>query len=471
MNAASSKTGFRGFASKLRDQAKDAVGNYKLPTFDDMAKKDDYIHTPGFNVRSSGKSEKKTLRREEEITPENSIATNGTSLNGTTDEASYYSTESSWSLLDRPASTDTGRVPGGKTTVLTTSVAMAELNQSVRDDHNRLQQNGNNDNKASSVPERMIEQSKKVVQSSIISNISRQDVMKSSVSLFSVVSDALQPTTPIPVPAASATKDCDDDDGRSEYRMKKMSQHYVDNEDVSDQSSEVFDEEDPIFSIIRNNNNSTSSSSDKNYAKNSKKRLDSDDAPASMMMIKKSSNRFMEDLRLQAPAEQDPGFDAIAKFYSTASSTTKSEIEAKGIVKGDSVGGYLKNAAIQNFNRIVLRRGSNNQSNNNQATAHQQLPPLARERKPIPELEQRDAFQMTASTSAGMLSDEDINQLKQLKIARESSSALSSLSIIQTKIQMLKEYLHEHRLIMFVIFTLLLSILVYFRRGSTSKMI
>mmetsp|Transcript_20328 Transcript_20328/g.47658 ORF Transcript_20328/g.47658 Transcript_20328/m.47658 type:complete len:124 (+) Transcript_20328:273-644(+) len=51
--------GFRGFASKLREQAKDAVqvagnlNNYKLPSFDDMAQNDQYIHSPDFNVRGS----------------------------------------------------------------------------------------------------------------------------------------------------------------------------------------------------------------------------------------------------------------------------------------------------------------------------------------------------------------------------------------------------------------------------------
>jgi len=57
MNIITTGAGFRDFSSKLREQAK------KLPSFDDMAAKDDYIHSEEFNVRSNNTAT--TSKREE----------------------------------------------------------------------------------------------------------------------------------------------------------------------------------------------------------------------------------------------------------------------------------------------------------------------------------------------------------------------------------------------------------------------
>jgi hypothetical protein len=71
---------FGEYASKLRTQVAEAAK--KIPTFDDMAAKDDYIHSQEFNVR--GQARKKPEAISKNIEP---------------DEAS--SLTSSWSLLDR----------------------------------------------------------------------------------------------------------------------------------------------------------------------------------------------------------------------------------------------------------------------------------------------------------------------------------------------------------------------------------
>jgi hypothetical protein len=426
-SSSSDKNGFRGFASKFRDQAKNvAAGNFKLPTFDDMAMKDDYIHSPEFNVRGgtgtrTGRSS--SLRQQQE---ENSVVTN----NGSTiDEASYYSTESSWSLLDRPSRTSTSRdLVQGVEKMMTTTTTVAQETTST------------------AMPEQKqsdVEHSKEIVrQSSIRSNI-QYNRKTSTGSLLSVVSDALQPTTSV-TPATTS----------GEYSRNP---HHVVSDDDSDQSSEDdFDEEDPILSMIRKNYNN-SNNNNNNY-NNKGKNLGSDNnVPAAVITIKKSSNRFMEDLRLEAVQDQD--VDAIAKFASSISTTETETTGSNNNNKKDDgpFGGYFKNAAVvQNFNRFVLRKGPNDQA------AARLPPPLARERTKGKQPE--DAFEITTSTSVGMLGDEDLEMLKQLKTksaAGEASSSSSSVSILHN--------LRERRHFLFVTFTVLLCIYVYFRRAKTAE--
>jgi hypothetical protein len=437
--------GFRVFASKFRDQAKNvAAGNFKLPTFDDMAQKDEYIHSPEFNVRGSGRS---TSWRQHQQQEDHSVVTTTNGGSSAIDEASYYSTESSWSLLDRPSRTNSLVQSAGKTTAATKTTtspqkttptaAMSEQKQNQHD----------------------VEQGKEIVrQSSIVSNI--QYKRKTSTgSLLSAVSDALQPTALL-TPTVATT--LSGDYSRYQHRV-------VSDDDSSDQSSEDnFDEEDPIYSMMRNNYNNNSGSGSKrsnNYKNatknNNRKNLGSDnEAPASVITIKKSSNRFMEDLRLEAVQDQD--VDAITKFASSATSDSTTTTEPQGEPKGGGpFGGYFQNAAmVQNFNRFVLRKGPNTD-----LAAARMPPPLARQGT-TGKKSNEESFEITTSTSAGMLGDKDLellNQLKQKSAAGEaaSSSKSSSGSIIS--------YLREHRHFVFVVFTVLLCIFVYFRRARTTK--
>ncbi len=388
LNATSGKNGFRGFASKLREQAKDVVGNVKIPSFDDMAKNDDYIHSPDFNVRAKS-------RRQDDETEQHS-STN--SANGTTDEASNYSysTESSWSLLDRSSNTATGIVAGGKTPALTTPVAS---------------------NKQTQKSEKFdIEESASRQSNEIFSTPNnRQTSSISSGTLLSVVSDALQPTTPV---------------------QTNILDRYPSHSDVdSDQSSQDFDEEDPILSVLRKDS----------YKDDDKQRKkETSEAPASVITIQKSSNRFMDDVRLQTPVDQDQSLDGIIKVHQT--DTNNNEETTEKVPFG---AGFFKNTALQNFKRIVMRKGPD-------ATPPQtKRPPLARERTAKPQKE--DDFRIKAATSVGMLGDDDLEQLKQLKLAGQSSSAFSSVSNFM-------EYVRQHRHSVFVAFTLVLSIYVYFRK-------
>jgi len=423
LNAASGKNAFRGFASKLREQAKDVVGNVKLPSFDDMAKNDDYIHSPDFNVRSSGR------RRQEDVESGSIISGSiiSTSNNGNADEASHYSTESSWSLLDR--SSNTSLVAGGKTaaaTTTTTTTTPAVVTTPVAS--TRKAQNIDRFQSETS-SSRSIGQSTEATPSE---SSNRPQQTKSSVSLLSVVSDALQPTTPVQTAP-----------GGNDYIRSRLDRHGTDED--SDQSSQDFDEEDPILSMLqkeKNPENTTTNNTPTN-----------DQAPTSVITIKKSSNRFMDDVRLQAPVDEDQSIDGIIKVHETES-TSSVEATTTTTTK-TSFGGFFKHtAALQNnFKRMVLRKDD---APSQQQQQSKKRPPLARERttKAQP---QSENFQITSATSAGMLGNDDLEQLKQLKLAGQSSSACSSIANFI-------HYIQEHRHSLFATFTLLLAMYVYFRK-------
>jgi hypothetical protein len=86
---------FRGFASKIKASAAQAAA--KLPTFDDMAAKDDYIHSEEFYV-----SGQKRLNKESSITT--AATTTRPETKPQSANIEEIASVSSWSLLDRPVS-------------------------------------------------------------------------------------------------------------------------------------------------------------------------------------------------------------------------------------------------------------------------------------------------------------------------------------------------------------------------------
>ena len=79
------------YASKLRTHA--AAAAKKIPTFDDMAANDDYIHSDEFNVRGQSSRKKN----------DTSMAVSNIISRKVVDPDELSSVSSSWSLLDRPS--------------------------------------------------------------------------------------------------------------------------------------------------------------------------------------------------------------------------------------------------------------------------------------------------------------------------------------------------------------------------------
>jgi len=467
-NTSSSSGGFRGFASKLREQAKDAVtvagnvnvnlNNYRLPSFDDMAKNDEYIHSPDFRVRGGG--------------TKSSAETATATATAADDAASHYSrsTESSWSLLDRAGSnsgsdrnsnsnsnSNADETGMNRKTTQQRSVSVSKQNQN----QNQSDLNNNKNNKHKS----------------------------SSVSLLSVVSDALLEHQRATAATTTTTQQHKYDtrntssSSSSSNSIDSDNSSDSNNDSDSDNSSEGFDEEDPILlSMARNKNNKNKTErnervrnkSNRNYNNRGHDDDDDDHAPTSVITIhsnssnnnrNKSSNRFMEDVRLQTPLhQQDQSATRSAieiEMGGAANSTESSTTTTTG--NSGPFGGYFKNMAVENLNRLKRGLNINNATNNDTTTTQQQLslPPLARARnfwtKPQPHIEdENNNFETT--TSAGILGEDDLQRLQQLRLGGASGGGWSS------KIAMVfgAEFWHEHRHFLFVAFTLGLSIFVYF---------
>mmetsp|Transcript_8258 Transcript_8258/g.24424 ORF Transcript_8258/g.24424 Transcript_8258/m.24424 type:complete len:450 (-) Transcript_8258:754-2103(-) len=429
--------GFRGFASKLRGQAKDVVqvagnlNNYKLPSFDDMAQNDQYIHSPDFNVRGSMSSEN-TTGGTASATETTAMAANNNNVETATadDVASYYShsTGSSWSLLDRTAS-------------------------SLLDRSNIDNNNNNNDNKsdANEIVSTTVQPTKQSESESDPAKITRHQptARTSSVSLLSVVTDTLQqqqqqqPTRP-GIGAGSTNYDTSS--------MNTMS-NSNDNGSVDD-SSEDFDEEDPILSMIRNKDKQVAGGSNGSGSGNSDG--NGNDAPTSVITIRnpKPSNRFMEDVRLQTPLHQPQ--QTIDEMLANGALQEKSGMQPEDPNTGENrssgpFGGYFKNMALDSLNRFKLGLNSKQQQ--------QQLrtPPLSRGRKKIQQTLPRDEesdYEIT--TSAGMLGEDDLEHLKQLQLGSASAGPSKLAMMLRA------EFWNEHKHFLFVAFTLGLAIYVYF---------
>lgn len=99
---ASSKMNFRDYASRIRTHAQEAVSKIeipkKLPTFDDMAAKDEYIHSDDFNVPG-------THHRQSQY--QGTVATVSARINepdpSSSDGLGEASSAGSWSLLTQPS--------------------------------------------------------------------------------------------------------------------------------------------------------------------------------------------------------------------------------------------------------------------------------------------------------------------------------------------------------------------------------
>lgn len=411
---------FRGFASKLREHAKDAVGNYKLPNFDDMAERDEYIHSPEFNVRGRTTTREAAPAGESSSPPPNAEREHSTtySLNvAGPDEASYYSTESSWSLLDRPPN-HTISVPISSGNEIQ-QTRVATISMSIRDNPRGVY-DGQTEDLRSSGP--------------ILPSEQQRD-KHSSVSLLSVVSDTLPETVPLATDAPLTNS------GGNYVIAGSGTQtpDYMESVNDSCQSSEgSYDEEDPILSMIQKD----FSGQNRENAQNG-----DGDAPTPVITIQKPSNRFMEDARLQTPLHQDQTMEALTRMSITPAAAATTEAEISNINASGQFGGYFKTMALSNLNRIKLGLSMKNSDNKQQLPP----PPLARERTPKPAGQQPPMHNFESTTSAGMLGEKDLQQLRQLKVGRSTATILAA------------SVWKEHKDFLFIAFTLVLSIFVYFR--------
>jgi hypothetical protein len=232
---------FQGFASKVKASAAKAAA--KLPTFDDMAAKDDYIHSEEFNV--SG--QKRPSNKASSIT---STTTTRPETKPQSAEIEESSSVTSWSLLDQPVPVVRAAVPISSQKPLVHPDDSTHRRKTPQ--HDRIET---------------------TTTSSYLSSKGVADTLEDFESLSQSIVSGL--------------------DHEDEEESQNSNSESSDNGFTSD---DEYDEEDPIMSMIRK---PSSKASKKKKTKKIKSKTNHSDDGSS----KKSSRRFLDDLddRLSTP--------------------------------------------------------------------------------------------------------------------------------------------------------------------------
>jgi hypothetical protein len=397
---------FRGFASKIKASAAEAAA--QLPTFDDMAAKDDYIHSEDFNVRGQKRPNDK-----ESCTTTNSIATNNTTTRPATkpqsEDIEESSSVSSWSLLDRPAVRAALPTPSQKQPlVLPDSTPKRKTSQ-----HDRIET-------TSSLSSRG--------ETTSTSTIRRQN----SLPLLAVVADTL--VEPLSQSIVSGLDHQDQEQDSQSYDSETS-----DNGDNSDDDD--YDEDDPIMTMIRKPSSSNKASK-KNKTKQIKSKatsakLPSDDGTSS----KKSSRRFLDDLddRLSTPeSRMEAGGIQRVRQSETTSPPPPPVANQRW--------GWVKSMATEKMGQMLGRS----------VLAAQSRPaaPLARKKQPeVKTAAAPEEEDFHVASSGAVLADHELAQLANMKMKRSS---------MMDQLCMLLDSIKENRQFVFIAFTMLLAALVYF---------
>jgi hypothetical protein len=464
---------FRDFASTLREQAsaraKEAAQKLQtlptsLPTFDDMAANDEYIHSEEYNVRGQQQQWKKDkdLQQQQQhqleeqksshfsyveehpnepkstttssSSPSSTHANNqvpetvSMSLGFGGDEASACTTESSWSLLDRP--------PAGGTAGITS--------QSRYDPLGLGWSNHERQHEGSSSQQQQQQQQR---QENIASTNSRslKKGSQSPTPLLSVVADTLQET-----PHRSNTT-VHPDATHDAIPHLSQPQHIFTHDDDDDDDD---DEDDPILSLMRQ---------DPTFKGKTPTTMR---AGRSTANAKPNPNRFMDDLENRMNTVEDvpslslvmvdtDGSDVQQNQSEGQQSTTTSTGVSGPFTKGP-FRGYFLNLAVSSANRILNRQDEGNSGGNNNSSM--KSPPLARERTKKTKANTGDdpfgdggEYQVTSSTS--VLANEDLARLQQLKKSVSGNYDFSVAAML--------DKLHNNRRFVFIFCTFILSLVVY----------
>lgn len=357
---------FRDYAKRIRSQAEAAAK--KLPTFDDMAAKDEYIHSEEFNVRGQPRPSNKPR------------ATTAKSPSMDPDETSSMG---SWSLLDRPPAAQLrSSVPaaGAKDNKLEISSTQVSL-QGGGAESMTISTNTSVSSEAPSASKRRLSHS------------------SSTLPLLSVVASALEENYNDSINNADAL-----DSGESNSDGDSS-------DSILDSDPEDDAENDPILSMIRKNKPSAKQRS------STKAKGKKDARPE---ISKKSSQRFMQDLdeRIATPGEElmEAGLASQSKELSPS---------AAGTVKGP-LGGWMQNMAKAKFNRILGRPEPLPAP-----VAAVKSPPLVRERPLTSKTTPSPAEEYHQASAVSILGDDELAQLAKLKSSSSGGACSRVYGAIQ----------------------------------------
>jgi hypothetical protein len=401
---------------EVREQAQLVVKNIKLPksipTFDDMAALDDYIHSEEYNVRGQPQEYKNSGRLLDRQQPTQSCheqrqdVTIDNYLDETSSNVSSKSTGASpaWSLLDQTSTVTPGTIEHHKHT------------------RNRVEE--------SLAPT--------ITMSNKTQPDSERGVQTEAVTrkplFLSIYTDTLQDTPPMSKSITTSIST----GSMTNVLMDRVKLR--NNDDVSLDKND--DEINPNFPLKKDHTTTLHNTS-----------LFIDNTTTSNHPeLRKSSRRFMEDLerRLEQPENdalggnlQVPTMSGMELEIDHQPSPSPAPYFSRG-----SFGGAVLDTAMRNVQRMI--RSSDQSSGVNEITMSSVIPPLARERTPKPSTSLREE-QFSFAASDSVLSQSELEVLtRQTKFSQSSMQSL------------VMKALYEHRNYLFIAFTLLLAVFVYF---------
>lgn len=348
---------FKGLATKIRAQAQDAVS--QLPTFDDMAAQDDYIHSEEFNVRGQPRPSKKQEQPSQ----------------SSDKERRETSTEEAWSLLDRRIATPP---PDTRTVWSPEKVQLVQQKQDVL-----------------SLPPSEIElQSTQTPSSQLVKNKS------SSSLLLSVVADALEETED----PERSTQKSDNYDDSSDNESEVLDSSEDDHNSLSDASD---DDEDPIMLLIRQSKpkHKTFQRQSKSPGKSLEKPELDEKHQSKTKKHLKHSNRFLDDLDQRLATPEDEMEKGMGQNQQGQSAD----------MLPNQLGNWFKTFASSRVDRFLKRPTLLD------ASCKLAKPPLTRGRSPKRNDSNKnpeDDFHVTVSSS--VLADDELAQLAKMKLSSTS---------------------------------------------------
>ncbi|KAG7345553.1 hypothetical protein IV203_033084 [Nitzschia inconspicua] len=465
------RTSFASRLEEVRQQAKEAVQSLKklplsLPTFDDMAAKDEYIHSEEFNVQGQPRHYQ-TKRNNDTVNRTAVVVQNGTSglqerkevlyppekrqgiitMENEMDEESYnhsseYATTTTWSLLDQPSSNN--------------------IIHNIQHDDNNLREETEL-SKNAKVDTESLSSSRQINSATATTTTSTSFPKPSKPVLLSIVSDTLLQEDESMDRILSAKSSLPTFHSRDSQLPTFSNHSHDDNSSTTslNEDSDNDNENDPIFSLMRKqqqrqrpehrdqpsmrNESHSVVSSESNYQTESN-------------MFQNSSHRILDDLECQLdltenqyPMEmghQQP-FD-VQTFH--GKKTLQQSVESQKHQPRGSFGGALLDSAMRSWQRMVQRSDTNNPS-----TEPANRPPLSRVRPKteLTEKNRKEEESFHATQSESVLNPAELEALKRTTTSVTTNSLMQIFLIA-------KQALGEHGNYLFIAFTMLLAVYVYF---------
>ena len=515
---------FLNFASTFRDQAsakaKEAAQKLQtlptsLPTFDDMAQNDDYIHSEEFNVRGEPKKWKKKnndgddnnntppskllqspysnqfsgLDEEGAEVPAGRVGGGGgtrsivssssspssdsnhvpetvsMSIGFGGDEASACTTESSWSLLDRAtgaaAAAAAQQAAGGGGGGSTWSyVNEAQDRSAASSRHDGVSSSGGTTSSTTASLKKSGRRSPTTPLLSVVADTLQQQPQSENQNTPNRSNRAIRGDTGTTMPDLRCDQDSLQQVPTPTSSLARMHEHFDDDDD-DDHG------DDPIFSLLKKESMYDRDSNSKESALNS----NDDDRNQKQLLVSSSTHstghRFLDDLEKRMNSSDqniesfvisstDDNTGEKSRQHQQSTSTTPST----GPFKNGPFGGYFMNLAVSNANKIFLHRPSTTTS----AGGNVKSPPLARTKKTKSNIQNKDddeiEYNVTASTS--VLSASELKQLK------ESSAAINN-GMGKLSIGTMYDALYSNRRFVFIFGTFILTLIVYWYLSQTVR--